>query len=107
MEDEENQTSSMNTQKNSSVSWIAIVIVLVIVWFVLRTWAQSSVDSYNKCYQNAYSNTLSTQKSLNSMGYSKSDSTLATFDTYGDQVYNCSKQLPPSWIIFITGVHGR
>lgn len=101
----EDKTNSHNPNA-SARPWVFIA-VLVVGWVLLRMYAQSGVDAYNKCYMQAVSNTDSAKNATIAAGYSSSDATKASFDIYADQVNNCSKQRPPDWVILITGVTAK
>lgn len=95
-----------NKPTGSARPWIFIA-VIVVGWVLLRMYAQSGVDAYNKCYWQAVANTDSAKNATIAAGYSSSDATKASFDIYADQVNNCSKQRPPDWVILITGVTAK
>lgn len=92
---------------SSSAKPLIIVAVLVVAWLLLRMYAQSGVDAYNDCYKKAVSNTDAAKNATIAAGYSSADATSASFDIYADQVYNCSKQSPPNWVVLITGVKAK
>jgi hypothetical protein len=100
------KTEHATKSTNSARPWI-IIAVVAIGWVLLRMYAQSGVDSYNKCYLQAASNTDAAKNATIAAGYSSSDATKASFDIYADQVDNCSKQRPPDWVIWVTNVTAK
>ena len=96
-----------NIQRSSSRRLWIIIAILIIGWLLLRAYAQSAVDAYNKCYWRAVSNTNAAENAVMNAGYSYSEAVNASFDTYADQVNICSKQRPPDWIILITNVTAK
>jgi hypothetical protein len=103
MSEDEPSLSQVNNSKGSSRAWMLIVVV-IIGWVLLRIYAQSGVDSYNKCIMQAVSKSDYIKNATIAAGYSSSDATKASFDIYADQVYGCSKQRPSDWVIMITNV---
>jgi hypothetical protein len=101
----------MDTEQPSktfaSVKPLVILAVLAIAWVLLRMYAQSGVEAYNKCYWQAVSNTDAAKNATIAAGYNSADATKASFDIYADQVYGCSRQKPPDWMILITGAKAK
>jgi hypothetical protein len=101
------KTEHASKPTNSSGHGWIFVVVIIIGWVLLRAYAQSGVDSYDRCYWQAVSSTNAAKNATIAAGYSSSDATIASFDMYADQVNNCSKHRPPDWVILMTGVTAK